>query len=110
MTMKSRAAAVTVSATLIFGGAVIAASPASAVGSSACDYRPAWNPPVKATTTVNLRNGPSTSYYSKGLLTKGTRFDPLCSAKNHVWQYGKVLSGANKGKWGWVNGYHLRQR
>jgi uncharacterized protein YraI len=110
MKLKSRAAAVTVSATLIFGGAVIAASPASAVGSSACDYRPAYSPVSKASATVNLRNGPSTSYYSKGLLSKGSRFDPLCSAKHHVWFYGKVLGGANAGKWGWVNGYYLRQR
>ncbi|MDH2390115.1 SH3 domain-containing protein [Streptomyces sp. HNM0663] len=110
MKLTSRAAAVTVAATLILGGAVMAASPASAVGSSACDYRPVYSPVSKASTNVNLRNGPSTSYYSKGLLTKGTRFDPLCSAKNHVWFYGKVLSGANAGKWGWVNGYHLRER
>ncbi len=110
MSIQSRATALTVSLALAFGGAVIAASPASAVGSSACDYRPAYSPVSKATTTVNLRNGPGTSHYSKGLLTKGNRFDPLCSAKNHVWFYGKVLSGANAGKWGWVNGHYLRER
>ncbi|MFJ1874188.1 SH3 domain-containing protein [Streptomyces chartreusis] len=110
MKMISRAAATAVSSALIFGGAVIAASPASAVGSSACDYRPAYSPVTKATTTVNLRNGPSTSYYSKGLLTKRVRFDKLCSRNNHLWFYGKVLDGPNRGKWGWVNGHYLRER
>ncbi len=108
MRMNSRAAAVAVTAALMVGGTVIAASPASAVGSSACDYRPVNSPVTKATTTVNLRNGPSTSYYSKGLLVKGIRFDPLCSRNNHLWFYGKVLDGANRGKWGWVNGHYLR--
>lgn len=108
MKVTSRAAAVTVSAAVMFGGAVITASPASAVGSSACDYRPAYSPVGTATTTVNLRNGPSTSYYSKGLLVKGNRFDPSCSKYNHTWFYGKVLSGANSGKWGWVYGAYLR--
>ncbi|MEW2402004.1 SH3 domain-containing protein [Streptomyces sp. NPDC046862] len=64
----------------------------------------------KATTLVNLRNGPSTSYYSKGLLKKGTRFDPSCSKNNHKWFYGKVLSGAHAGTWGWVYGAYLRVR
>ena len=107
MKLKSRGAAVAVSATLIFGGAVIAATPASAVGSSACDYRPAYNPEGKVNPNVNFRNGPSTSYTALGVLTKGTRFQPKCSAKRHVWFYGKVLSGSHRGQWGWVNGNYL---
>ncbi|CAM5737913.1 hypothetical protein SALBM311S_03746 [Streptomyces alboniger] len=63
----------------------------------------------KTTTTVNLRSGPGTSYASKGSLATGTKFDHYCSTyKSRVWVYGKVLSGANKGKWGWVAESYLK--
>ncbi|MEU1004080.1 SH3 domain-containing protein [Streptomyces tibetensis] len=48
-----------------------------------------------------MRNGPSTSYASLGFLGKGTKIDPDCTKDN--WLYGKVLTGANAGKWGWVS-------
>ncbi|MEV3966975.1 SH3 domain-containing protein [Streptomyces sp. NPDC050698] len=63
----------------------------------------------KTSTTVNLRSGPGTSYTSKGSLAKGTKFDHYCSTyKSQSWVYGKVLSGANKGKWGWVAESYLK--
>ncbi|MGW6907661.1 SH3 domain-containing protein [Streptomyces sp. NPDC054940] len=63
----------------------------------------------KTTASVNLRSGPGASHSSKGLLATGTKFDHYCSTYNtQSWVYGKVLSGANKGKWGWVAGNYLK--
>ncbi|MDW6059408.1 hypothetical protein SAZ11_16970 [Streptomyces sp. FXJ1.4098] len=44
---------------------------------------------------------PGTSYSSLGVLYKGTDFTEYCT-KDYKWSYGKVTSGANKGKKGWV--------
>ncbi|MEH0420166.1 SH3 domain-containing protein [Streptomyces sp. B21-083] len=64
---------------------------------------------LKATTTVNLRSGPGTSYTAKGSLATSTKFEQYCSTyKSQTWDYGKVLSGANKGKWGWVADSYLK--
>ncbi|GCB46573.1 hypothetical protein SNL152K_3871 [Streptomyces sp. NL15-2K] len=50
---------------------------------------------------MNLRSGPGAKYTSKGILYKSTRFAEYCN-KDFKWGYGKVTSGPNKGKWGWV--------
>ncbi|MET7621304.1 SH3 domain-containing protein [Streptomyces sp. NPDC005408] len=94
-------------ATLAMGAtASLAFAPtASAVSiPSKCSYQ--WNTPHKAktTTSVNLRTGPSTSYTSLGILAKGTGFTHYCIAapNGSNWAWGKVTSGANAGKTGWV--------
>ncbi|SDM63188.1 hypothetical protein SAMN04487981_10258 [Streptomyces sp. cf386] len=68
-----------------------------------------WVEPQKqvADTAVNLRSGPGTKYTSKGILYKNTRFSEYCTNWNYNWGYGKVASGPNKGKWGWVSTFHL---
>ncbi|MBA2950536.1 SH3 domain-containing protein [Streptomyces himalayensis] len=97
------------SAALAFGGTVVTASPASAVGSSACGYR-YYATPLKTTTAVNLRNGPSTSYDSQGVLRRGTGFNLYCVKRDFSWYYGKVVGGANSGTWGWVYWRYLTGR
>ncbi|GGY17807.1 hypothetical protein GCM10010358_81420 [Streptomyces minutiscleroticus] len=89
-------------ATGALAAGVVTATPASAVGKSACAFNREDVQTLKTTTNVNLRNGPSTSYTSLGLLAKGTKYDPYCADMNTTWYYGKVLSGANAGTWGWV--------
>ncbi|WP_107421352.1 SH3 domain-containing protein [Streptomyces nanshensis] len=59
---------------------------------------------------MNLRNGPSTGYYSKGQLGKGTNFYVYCSHVSGTytpWYYGKVTSGVHSGTKGWVFGDYL---
>ncbi|MET8982531.1 SH3 domain-containing protein [Streptomyces sp. NPDC004539] len=55
----------------------------------------------EASTSLNLRSGPGTSYTSLGILATGVKFTEYCT-KDYAWSYGKVTSGANKGKTGWV--------
>ncbi|MFG2927980.1 hypothetical protein [Streptomyces achromogenes] len=43
---------------------------------------------------------------SLGILYKGTHFTEYCN-KKFTWSYGKVTSGPNKGKWGWVKKSYL---
>lgn len=91
---------------LTLGGAAVLAAPASAVGTSSCtknvaDYN-GW-----ASTTVNLRNGPSTSYTSLGLLRPNTKITVQCYAKSSTWAHIKVRSGANSGKTGWISAYYV---
>ncbi|ATM24570.1 hypothetical protein SMD44_p10071 (plasmid) [Streptomyces alboflavus] len=106
MRTPARLVALTSAALLTTGGATLAVAPtASAVSMpSKCQY--AWNTPhyAKTTAVVNLRTGPSTSYSSKGNLSKRTRFTHYCIAYPHGknWAWGKVTSGPNKGKRGWV--------
>ncbi|MFF4699963.1 SH3 domain-containing protein [Streptomyces chattanoogensis] len=106
MRIAARVVALTSAVLLTAGGATLAVAPtASAVSMpSKCQY--AWNDPHKAKTTavVNLRTGPSRSYVSIGTLSKGTRFTHYCLAypHGHNWAWGKVTSGANAGRWGWV--------
>jgi uncharacterized protein YraI len=90
----------------MLGGATALAAPASAVGSSACtknvtDYN-GWT-----SATVHLRNGPSTSYTSLGLLRTDTRITVTCYAKSSTWAHIKVRSGANSGKTGWISAYYI---
>ncbi|MFF4802732.1 SH3 domain-containing protein [Streptomyces sp. NPDC001351] len=66
-----------------------------------------WQDYYKTTENVNLRKGPGTKYTSLGILTKGTRIYMYCN-KDLLWYYGKVTSGANKGKKGWVSAYYIR--
>ncbi|MDO0912100.1 SH3 domain-containing protein [Streptomyces sp. DT2A-34] len=56
---------------------------------------------MKTDAAVNLRKKPTRSSTSLGILQKGTKFRTYCS-KDFLWYYGKVGSGANKGKYGWV--------
>ncbi|PPS73319.1 hypothetical protein BV882_15595 [Streptomyces sp. 46] len=102
--LKKAAVGITTAALVVAGGiatTVAVAGPASAVGSSACTGDGSGLVTAKTTTGINLRNGPSTSYASLGFLGKGTKIDPDCTKDN--WLYGKVLTGANAGKWGWVS-------
>ncbi|MFF7415407.1 hypothetical protein [Streptomyces lydicus] len=104
-----RAVAAGTIALAALGGTVALASPASAVGSSACTSRYVNNGGTYldsvATLTqagaLNLRTGPGTGYSSRGHLYQDG-FWATCSARNFSWVYGKVLSGAHKGQWGWV--------
>lgn len=88
------------------GGGTLATAPmATAVTiPSKCQYQ--WNVPhnAKTTTAANLRTGPSTGHTSLGILAKGTGFTHYCLAypSGTNWAWGKVTSGANKGKTGWV--------
>ncbi|MER6684637.1 SH3 domain-containing protein [Streptomyces olivaceoviridis] len=61
----------------------------------------------RTTTAVNLRTGPGTKYASRGILAKRTGFQNWCQTKNYDWAYGKVTSGQNRGKWGWVSTDYL---
>ncbi|SCF97326.1 SH3 domain-containing protein [Streptomyces sp. Ncost-T10-10d] len=103
--------AVTAGLLLASGGTASAAPSAAAAIPSACTYQ--WNEPRKAATTtaVNLRSGPSTSYTSLGLLSKGTGFTHYClkGDVNPSWAWGKVTTGANAGKSGWVRYDYLNK-
>ncbi|MFI1701412.1 SH3 domain-containing protein [Streptomyces bobili] len=106
MRIAARVAALTSAVLLTAGGATLAVAPtASAISRpSQCQY--VWNTPhtAKTTAVVNLRTGPRTSYTSIGILSKGTGFTHYCIAypAGNNWAWGKVSSGANAGKWGWV--------
>lgn len=102
-------AAVAASTALLVGGTVAMAPTASAASMpKACDY--VWQVPdyMKTTTAVNLRKGPGTKYASRGILAKGVRFTAHCNTDDFRWTYGKVTSGAHKGKWGWVSLDYLK--
>ncbi|MFD7340736.1 SH3 domain-containing protein [Streptomyces violascens] len=104
--LTRRAATATAVTALMLGGATALAAPASAVGISTCtknvaDYN-AWT-----STTVHLRNGPSTSYTSLGLLRTDTKITVACYAKNSTWAYVAVRSGANSGKSGWISASYI---
>ncbi|MFI2317838.1 SH3 domain-containing protein [Streptomyces sp. CB00072] len=100
--------AVSVAATLLVavGATLATASPAAAVGTSACTtHRYDWKAETN-TASVNFRSGPGTSYASKGLLAKGTKhlFRCFSSSKpaGYSWSYIKVTSGPHSGVWGWI--------
>ena len=97
-------------ALLVALGATLASAPtASAVGSSSCSprYMYYFDGHIN-TNSVNLRSGPSTSYASKGLLSKGTKTFLYCykegNATRYSWDYIKFISGPHKGVKGWVRG------
>lgn len=107
MRIATRIAAAAASTAVLVGGAVLAAPTASAASlPKACDWEWGWSTQNKATATVNLRKGPGTKHASLGILQKGTRFTEYCN-KEFKWDYGKVTSGPNKGKWGWVKSEYL---
>ncbi|MFG2895259.1 hypothetical protein [Streptomyces sp. NPDC048248] len=103
------AAAATVAAGLLTSGAIAMASPASAVGSSACVHSSVPNDTerqrhadaygISNTSGVNLRTGPGTGYSAKGSLSRFTGMTITCTSSHDRWLYGKVATGANKGKW-----------
>jgi len=105
MRTLGRIAATTLSAAALLGG-LLATAPAASALPSQCTKDDTFPVPLKMTVTenVNLRKDPGTSSASLGILTKGTKFTSYCLAnKNGTnWEGGKVTSGANKGKWGWV--------
>ena len=90
-------------------GAGIATAPTASAVSQPKGCIPSSKIPSKTTKAVNLRTGPGTKYKSLGILAKGTRFNDSCMTKDYVWFYGKVGTGANKGKKGWVNGYYMKE-
>ncbi|MET9122240.1 SH3 domain-containing protein [Streptomyces sp. NPDC004528] len=55
---------------------------------------------------MNLRTGPSTGYTSLGILARGVRVTEYCNRSNK-WSYIKVNSGANKGRWGWMDSRYM---
>ncbi|MEU5136986.1 SH3 domain-containing protein [Streptomyces californicus] len=88
------------------GATLATASPAAAVGTSACSKN-RYDLPSKITAaSVNLRSGPGTSYSSKGLLAKNTKTIWRCSTPSEAhkwnWSYIKITSGTHKNTWGWV--------
>ncbi|GHE14511.1 SH3 domain-containing protein [Streptomyces alanosinicus] len=103
------AAAAVVSAALL-GGLAAAAPAASASTSSDLCARRHGNLPKPVTEKVdrkaiNLRSKiGAVNSPSLGILYKGTKFSARCrlALDGISWDYGKVLTGANTGKWGWV--------
>ncbi|MFG2132762.1 SH3 domain-containing protein [Streptomyces sp. NPDC048751] len=106
-----RLAAATVSAAALFGG-LVAIAPAASALPAACTKDTTFPVPLAETVTanVNLRKNPGTGSTSLGILAKGTKFTGHCLTNKGGtnWEYGKVTSGANKGKWGWVAWEYLR--
>ncbi|WP_244187986.1 SH3 domain-containing protein [Streptomyces regalis] len=90
-------------------GAGITTAPAASAAPLPKGCIPTSHIPSKTTEAVNLRTGPGKKYKSLGILSKGTRFNDSCMTKDFVWFYGKVGSGPNKGKKGWVNGHYLKE-
>ncbi|MET9830693.1 SH3 domain-containing protein [Streptomyces sp. NPDC006385] len=108
MRIVTRIAATAASTAVLLGGAVLTAPPASAVSlPKSCTWEWAWPLKQEATSAVNLRSGPGTKYASLGILYKGARFTEYCN-KDHDWSYGKVTSGPNNGKVGWVKTDYVR--
>lgn len=111
MNVIRSAAAAAVAAGLVASGVALA-TPASAVGSSACTRSTVpvegWGRYAEADgftfakSGLSLRNGPGTTYKKLGLLKNGTNVHIVCTSKRDRWLYGRVVNGANKGKWGWV--------
>ncbi|MDX3382707.1 SH3 domain-containing protein [Streptomyces niveiscabiei] len=100
MRIVRQIAATAAASAVILGGAFLTAPAASAASlPSACNL--VVTQTKEASTSVNLRSGPGTSYTSLGILATGVGFTEYCT-KDYVWSYGKVTSGANKGKTGWV--------
>ncbi|MEU8972624.1 SH3 domain-containing protein [Streptomyces monashensis] len=114
MKIATRIVGAAASTALLIGGAMVAAPTASAAPQSAsasalpraCDWEWAWPQKESMTTAVNLRSGPGTTYTSLGMLYKGVRFTEYCN-KKFQWSYGKVTSGPNAGRWGWVKSSYL---
>jgi uncharacterized protein YraI len=84
---------------------LVAAPSASAADSSSCNSPWYGLNGYITGSSVNLRSGPKTTYASKGLLAKGTKFYFYCfkTYGYEGWDYLKVTSGPNTGVKGWVN-------
>lgn len=102
-----RNAVMTTTATaVLLGGIAATATPASAVGASACTR----NDKNHSVIGPNLewpaiRTGPGVAYKKKGQLDSAGEFYVLCSAKNRYgnrWYYGESLSSSTYGMKGWV--------
>lgn len=90
-------------------GAGMATAPTASAASLPKGCIPSSQNPSKTTEAVNLRTGPGTKYKSLGILSMGTRFNHYCMTKDFTWFYGKVGTGPNKGKKGWVNGHYMKE-
>ncbi|MFF4205587.1 hypothetical protein ACFYZ8_33620 [Streptomyces sp. NPDC001668] len=91
---------------VLVGGIAATATPASAVGSSACTRNDrnhsVWGPNLE---WPNIRTGPGVAYKSKGHLDSAGEFWVECSAVNKYgnrWYYGESLSSSSYGVKGWV--------
>lgn len=113
-----RGAATLVTTGLLTTGAVALASPASAVGSSACVHSTVPNdnvdhkrhPSAAGSVHANglrLRTGPGSQYTAKGQLSELTGMSITCTSSHDSWLYGEVLTGAHKGEWGWVSNRYV---
>ncbi|WP_070018688.1 SH3 domain-containing protein [Streptomyces nanshensis] len=111
-----RLAAAGAAGTLMIGGIVAGATAATAapagpaVGKSKCTSSPFTGTWETNARNVNLRNGPSTGYYSKGQLRKGTNVKYICSyiKGKRDWFYVKVKQGAHAGTHGWISGAYMQ--
>ncbi|WP_199185707.1 SH3 domain-containing protein [Streptomyces carminius] len=99
-TIARRVATGAATLALLTGGAVAMAPSAAAVGSSACTKNVTDYNGYTTASAVHLRSGPSTSYTSKGLLSRSTDVRVYCTKGS--WSYLKVSEGANRNKSGWV--------
>ncbi|MFJ9818798.1 SH3 domain-containing protein [Streptomyces sp. NPDC101151] len=105
--IATRIAAGAASAAALLGSSILVAPAASATSlPKACNWEWAYPQNKNVSTAVNLRSGPATKYKSLGILYKGARFTEYCN-KDFKWSYGKVVSGPNKGKRGWVKYAYL---
>ncbi|MGP3777127.1 hypothetical protein ACTWJ8_40465 (plasmid) [Streptomyces sp. SDT5-1] len=92
------------------------AGPASAApghyGASACNKNTVNKTYKMKYSDVQLLWGPGTQYDSRAGVGKGKKFRRYCSLYKtpgqYGWHYGKVLTGANAGKKGWIYGANMR--
>ncbi|MEU6379626.1 SH3 domain-containing protein [Streptomyces sp. NPDC046909] len=111
MTVLRRAAALTVSAALLAGGAIALAPTASAATSPKCTYNFSDFTGTVDGDGVNYRTGPSTGYTAKGRLYDGDRVRIYCGKGN--WYYSALAKrsegGLAEGTVGWIRSDMLYQ-
>ncbi|MEV8544453.1 hypothetical protein [Streptomyces sp. NPDC051572] len=99
-----RASTVALSLALVSGTAAALAPTASAATSSTCTYNITDYGATVDGNGVNYRNGPGTTYYSKGLLYTGDRLKVICGKGN--WYYSQLTrrskSHLASGTHGWI--------
>ncbi|MGW2083076.1 hypothetical protein ACWCOW_40445 [Streptomyces sp. NPDC001939] len=109
--VRRAAVATALVASSVLGLSVMAAAPASAKTTRGCSTEWAYSKAKKTTTSVRLRSYKSTSSTVLGVLPKGTRFREYCigsgTPNKYSWGWGKVTSGPNAGRWGWVYGENM---
>lgn len=112
-----RAAATAATAGILAAGAVTMASPASAVGRSACYQNAvmnhgnitgadiAWVKMYWPNQSTRLMTAPydKASVPDRGRVGHGTKFWALCSTKHWRWVYVQVISGPHAGQYGWID-------